>query len=102
MTYNNLMKYNFVNKNKTFSFFLSTWSLQNLTSPAGSPLTWCLIVARLKLVMFIIILISSFFVVFKVCMSYVSLYYSLINVTSYITYIMPIFIRFLSLVLRNV
>ena len=102
MTYNNLIKYNFVNENKTFFFFLSTWSLQNLTFPAGSPLTCCLIVVRLKLAMLIIILISSFFAVFKVCMSYVSLFYSLINVTSYITYILSIFIRFLSLVLPNV
>ena len=97
MTYNNLIKYNFVNENKTFFFFLSIWSLQNLTSPAGSLLTWCLIVARLKLVMLIIILISSFFVVFKVCMSYVSLYYSLINIISYIIYILSIFYNFFCL-----
>lgn len=40
MTYSKLVRYSFVNKDEIFIVFSLTWSIQNLTSPAGSPLNF--------------------------------------------------------------
>lgn len=37
LTYSKLMKHTFVNKDEALNLLLSTWSFQNLASPAGSP-----------------------------------------------------------------